>query len=614
MSNWVENLKKALISSHKKHTLVADQDALFEYPEIAQVFQEEGFQVIRATSNLDVRITFELQVRYSATRFLLVTPVGYHPLPDIESLANFQTLSLANLFPNLYAKALAGLSFNALSYLSDITLYESYGQEKTIKFIIEHLYAIDFDSLISNHSRERILSALVVVLIENKDYNQPIRDFFEQLAKPYFPEFRNQPLTRETLVEFLQKEWQSYADTRASTINFEDSLLVHSLGFLFVHGHLKPVNAEEDLIAYLPKSLRLGVQVDTAGRVERDLENLVDYLHQEFSHIDNSPNAWLQLIPILANAKEKSFLSRDPLLKRRYQGVENSLNSRFQKFLSSTYDGMFSLSGIRQPVVVSRILEHINAQSARKKALIVIDGMNYWQWNILARELDSTGIKYAAEASFAYIPTITAWSRQSIFRGDIPVLSENNSKEGKLFEMYWTAKGVPTYQIGFSKMDVNNPLNTDEISEDVSILGIVCNDLDDIMHGSVLGNEQLRTSTEQWIRKSNIVTVISELKSKGFQLFITADHGNIEATGLKNLALVDKVGAIGRSKRHIQFANDLLLDSFVGKNQGLDFGQRGLSIYLTQQGAFTNENSQVITHGGSHLWEVIVPFIKINEQ
>jgi hypothetical protein len=48
-------------------------------------------------------------------------------------------------------------------------------------------------------------------------------------------------------------------------------------------------------------------------------------------------------------------------------------------------------------------------------------------------------------------------------------------------------------------------------------------------------------------------------------------------------------------------------------NTNIEVGNKGLSLYLKKQEAFTTENSQVITHGGSHLWEVIVPFISINE-
>jgi hypothetical protein len=39
-------------------------------------------------------------------------------------------------------------------------------------------------------------------------------------------------------------------------------------------------------------------------------------------------------------------------------------------------------------------LEHINAKPAKKKALLVIDGMNYWQWNILGKALSNADINF----------------------------------------------------------------------------------------------------------------------------------------------------------------------------------------------------------------------------
>jgi hypothetical protein len=157
-------------------------------------------------------------------------------------------------------------------------------------------------------------------------------------------------------------------------------------------------------------------------------------------------------------------------------------------------------------------------------------------------------------------------------------------------------------------------LEVTEISQDTTTLALVCNDLDDIMHGSILGNANLKMSTEQWIKKSNIVETILSLRARGFHVYVTTDHGNVEASGVRNLTIKDKVGALSRGKRHLHFANEVLLQDFVKQNPDLEVGKKGLSLYLKKQEAFTSENNLVITHGGSHIWEVIVPFISINER
>jgi len=613
MSNWIDKYKKLVISSHKQHIIIADQDSLFEYEELQQAFENDGFKLITCKTALAVRLAFELQVREASAKYLIIAPSNYFPLPDIEMLVHFQALGLTKLFPNLDAKAIKGLSFNALCLLSNIKPYEELSHDKTLKFLLENLYNVDFDTLTNSKAKERILNALITVLLEKNGINEPLTKFLSTITKPYFPALVTKGLTKINLVNFIQEQWQSFVDKGNSELDFNESLLNKSLGYLFAFEYLKPVQVSPKKYESFAKPLKIGIFVDQQGHNDNELEGLIEYLKQQLEIIEDIADQWFKIIQIMANAKLKYLLSENEELKGNYQRIENSFNIRFQRFVDNTYGSLFSLSGVRKPVVVSRILEHINAKPAKKKALLVIDGMNYWQWNILGKALSNADINFTSNASLAFIPTITAWSRQAIFKGDKPDLSADNSKEAKLFETYWLHQGVPSFQIDFKKFSVNDPIAIECITPDTTILGLVCNDLDDIMHGSILGNGQLKTSTEQWIVKSKIVNTISALKAKGFQIYITADHGNIEATGLKNLTLKDKLGALSRGKRHLHFTNETLLDSFMELNTNIEVGKKGLSLYLKKQEAFTNENSQVITHGGSHLWEVIVPFISINE-
>ena len=613
MSNWIDKYKKLVISSHKQHIIIADQDSLFEYEELQQAFENDGFKLITCKTALAVRLAFELQVRESTDKYLIIAPSNYFPLPDIEMLVHFQALGLTKLFPNLDAKAIKGLSFNALCLLSNIKPYEELSHDKTLKFLLENLYNVDFDTLTNSKAKERILNALITVLLEKNGINEPLTKFLSTITKPYFPALVTKGLTKINLVNFIQEQWQSFVDKGNSELDFNESLLNKSLGYLFAFEYLKPVQVSPKKYESFAKPLKIGIFVDQQGHNDNELEGLIEYLKQQLEIIEDIADQWFKIIQIMANAKLKYLLSENEELKGNYQRIENSFNIRFQRFVDNTYGSLFSLSGVRKPVVVSRILEHINAKPAKKKALLVIDGMNYWQWNILGKALSNADINFTSNASLAFIPTITAWSRQAIFKGDKPDLSADNSKEAKLFETYWLRQGVPSFQIDFKKFSVNDPIAIESITADTTILGLVCNDLDDIMHGSILGNGQLKTSTEQWIVKSKIVNTISALKTKGFQIYITADHGNIEATGLKNLTLKDKLGALSRGKRHLHFTNETLLDSFMELNTSIEVGKKGLSLYLKKQEAFTTENSQVITHGGSHLWEVIVPFISINE-
>lgn len=614
MSNWVDKYKKLVISSHKQHIIVADQDNLFGYAELTQAFENDGYTIHGCKTDLAVRLVFELQVRDSDKKYLIIAPATYKPLPDIELLVHFQLIGLSQLFPNLDAKAIKGLSFNALCLLSNIKPYEVLSHDRTLKFLLENLYNVDFDTLTNNKAKERVLNALITVFLEKNGINEPLTKFLTNITKPYFPSLVANGLNNANLVKFIQEQWQVFVTNGSSLLDFKEPLLNKSLGYLFAFECLSPIQVTPEAYDNFPKPLKIGVYVDENGHNDNELEGLIEYLKQQLEIIEDIADQWFKIIQVLANAKLKYLQSGNEFLKQAYSNTENAFNIRFQRFVDNTYGSLFSLSGVRKPVVVSRILEYINAKPAKKRALLVIDGMNYWQWNILGKALTDAGIGYSSNASLAFIPTITAWSRQAIFKGDKPDLSADNSKEGKLFEAFWGKQGVSMYQSEYRKFSVNEPLQTADISPDTTTLGLVCNDLDEIMHGSILGNSQLKMSTEQWIEKSKITVAIRALQTKGFQVYITADHGNVEATGLKNFTMKDKVGALSRSKRHIHFTNETLLQGFINQNPDVEVGRKGLSLYLKKQEAFTNENSQVITHGGSHIWEVIVPFISINEQ
>lgn len=613
MSNWVDKYKRLVISSHKQHIIVADQDNLFDYAELKSAFENDGYTIQNCKTDLAVRLSFELQVRDSDKKYLVIAPAAYRPLPDIETQVHFQSIGLPQLFPNLDAKAIKGLSFNALCTLSNIKPYEDLSHDKTLKFLLENLYNVDFDALTNNKAKERILNALITVFLEKNGINEPLTKFLTNIAKPYFPLLVSLGLSNASLVKFIQEQWQAFVTNGSSLLDFKEPLLNKSLGYMFAFEYLSPIQVSLDTYDKFPKLLKIGVYVDANGHNDNELEGLIEYLKQQLEIIEDIADQWFKIIQVLSNAKLRYLSSGNSALKSAYQKIENAFNIRFQRFIDNTYGSLFSLSGVRKPVVVSRILEHINAKPAKKKALLVIDGMNYWQWNILSKALTDTGIHYSSNASLAYIPTITAWSRQAIFKGDKPDLAADNSKEAKLFEEYWIKQGVQGYQIAYNKFSVNEPLVLSNISQDTTILGLVCNDLDEIMHGSILGNSQLKMSTEQWIAKSNIVEIILSLRARGFQVYITSDHGNIESTGLKNLTMKDKIGALSRGKRHLHFTNETLLQSFIDQNPDVEVGKKGLSLYLRKQEAFTTENSQVITHGGSHIWEVIAPFISINE-
>lgn len=611
MGNWVEKYKQLALSSSRRHLIASDPDQLFSYPELREALEAAGFSILRANSALDVRILFELKVRDSDQPCLLLAPDDYQILPDIHKFAQYVSPGLRDLFPYLDPAALKGLSYSGLCLLFNLKPYEALGFERTVRFILENLYQVDTHAIESARSRERLLDILITVLIEREGASPPVIQFLQSLIGRHIPELAQSELSGRRILEYLQGVWSAYASGEAVDIHLEDPALRKSIGYLFVRGELKPVCVSKTFFETVPRQLRIGLYYDGEALKRREIAVLLDYLKEEYARMDDLPESWFKLMPVLAKAMKISFDLQAPEEERELQDIVQRLNNRFQQFIEHTYGSLFSRSGVRHPVLVSRVLEYIKAQPVRRKALVVLDGLNFWQWTLLEEALSQAGFAYKTGATLAYIPTITAWSRQALLRGEKPDLESNNSKEAFWFRQYWKSAGMQEYQVQYARFGAHQPFRMEDLSPDVQALALVCNDLDDLMHGAVLGNAQLRANTLQWIEKSGIVSLIALLKSSGFAIYLTTDHGNLEARGIKNLKVADKVGSVSRGKRHLQYSNEVLLRQFQEQNPSLRYGIRDLSVYLKDAGAFTDADACVVTHGGSHLWEVLIPFIEL---
>src|SRR5690606_31878501 len=69
----------------------------------------------------------------------------------------------------------------------------------------------------------------------------------------------------------------------------------------------------------------------------------------------------------------------------------NKVNIVFQEVLKTSYHQTKNSSAVKKPRIVSKILDYLNFNfRAKKIALIVIDGMALWQYELLKNRLPGT--------------------------------------------------------------------------------------------------------------------------------------------------------------------------------------------------------------------------------
>lgn len=379
-------------------------------------------------------------------------------------------------------------------------------------------------------------------------------------------------------------------------------LEIKLLDKLFNKRQIVTLNRKETLLVV--ENLRK--EALTKPAVTFDLTEFVDLLNYQLN-IDNKN--WSVICRIISNGILNTIGTPqfDELLIH-----VNRANDIFQETIKISYQQTKNSSAVKKPKIVSKILDYLSFNYRDNKiALIVVDGLAFWQYELLKDKLPENKNE---EVIYSWIPSITQLSRQAIFRGDIPQKKyvQGPAGEEKLWKAYWNSKGIHDFEIRYNHetFDLSN-------LERVTKFAIVFKDLDEKMHSSTDYKDLLKL-TENWMERSKISLIIQTLQNAGFQVFLTTDHGNIQAKGWRGLQGREKLGTNksgSRSERHIEYTEQWLSDEFIANNQDLKDSvvMEDQAIYFKSDLSFSIKET-LVTHGGAHLLEVLIPFIEIKNE
>lgn len=295
-------------------------------------------------------------------------------------------------------------------------------------------------------------------------------------------------------------------------------------------------------------------------------------------------------------------------------GIDANAEFVQEPFLKFVVEQFGKLSGKitsdpQTPVLVKGAMDYMYSHSD-KFVIIVMDGMSEFDWTILSRSFH--GINYERSAAFAMIPTITSLSRQSLVSGKYPVQLPSpwsTSKEGKEFTDY-------AMSFGFRKDQVEYHRGYDaDFGLMIRCGCVIINDIDDMVHGQQQGRAGMYRDVEYLTNTNKLVTLVRNLLGRGFDVYISADHGNTPCVGQGKLV---KLGVETETKSRRM----LVLEQFADKEKMREqydmieypkyFLDKKYDYLICNIGkSFDAKGDKVMTHGGITVDEVIVPFIKI---
>lgn len=582
MSRWFETIIQKVTPSTDKPIIVIDSQKYLEITEVQDRLIHEDYKVNFVELGIQVRMEYELEVKGREKTILVIT--GKYPLvDDMKESAFVVELKPKDIFRNFDENAINGLSFNALSTIDSLSIFNELSYEETIQFMLENLYGIDFQAWKLNKSKERCLAILISVYTNNEKPNKAINDFLENIGKPYFGTKVKDFSDKQKLLEFINA-------LKSEEINFENPMLAKEIANLKITG---------------------SIENNIESKQEKDLQKLInelfEFLTERIKTIGDQYKDWFEIAPKLGELGYAIFELNNKEYFDKYNEILNTINNRFQFFVNNHYDSLFSMSGLRHPITIDKVQDYIAASTKNNKiAFIVIDGMNYWQWTLLKHYLENEKLNVEEKTTLSWLPSITAWARQSIFAGKKPDLTITNRTEGDLFKKYWIEKHQKqTYQVSYEVVKNNEKIKVP--SSDVTVAGFVTNGLDELMHGNILGYEQLFINTKLWIEKSCICDAVKELRNAGYEVYISTDHGNIEAELNLKLTAGQKTVMLSKSKRFVQFDTEEQAITFIENNKEYRLGKKDKSVYFKDTNGFGSSGEKVITHGGSHILELLIP-------
>ena len=290
----------------------------------------------------------------------------------------------------------------------------------------------------------------------------------------------------------------------------------------------------------------------------------------------------------------------------------NEVNDAFQEYRGRVYKGLWNSSQISRPKIVSGILPHLQfkykSDRSKKVALIVIDGMSWWQYEMIKASLPGNKEEHMI---FSWLPSITQLSRQAIFRGGIPIASyrQSPSEEKKLWKKYWSANNIASNDIAYFHSEL--PLEQIGNKKRLAFVDVA---LDSAMHACNDLND-LKDLTKNWIERECIGEKVKELIKLGFELYLTTDHGNIQARKGKKINAQQRNLSKSRSERHLELGDLRLVENFNDNHQEIleSLVREENVVYFKDDKSFSGEKS-LVSHGGAHMMEVLIPFVRIYEE
>ncbi|MCG7969978.1 MAG: BREX-3 system phosphatase PglZ [Candidatus Thiodiazotropha taylori] len=662
MSSWRDAILNDFVPNVSKLTLVADPDCLLTEEKLALELRGRGFDLIEFSDSVEFRYAYESKYRSiwdqgehtDLVVVLRLQDAELESLPyDLLQAGRKLSFNLGDLFPNLSYPVVEKLDRSLLD-----TLFEAQhksppdrmGDNATKDFILRHVFGIAAE-LIANEVE--LLRALLRLHYGKLQLPLMLADRLIQVLKGH-DGFKAWPLSEivpddEVFFAFLQERWPLFLSRLGSTNQVRQDSPEYGLKYpgpdrlpfdhqdikvyidnLFLEGKLTPVEAK-DIEVDAGSWVRSGIATSVVDDDELRITRLFELVEKDLPTLEARYSDWTAFALKWAELSSLVHCGNSTEHQARLREIGDELNTIFAGWLVDHYSSLVNLPPTN-PVMLHhvprRLARDIEDSGSSRAALLVVDGLALDQWVTIRQLLQKqdANLLMRESATFAWIPTLTSVSRQSIFSGKPPIyfpssINSTNSEE-KLWKQFWEGHGLSRLDVAYQRSlgdgDAAGVLDSAIHPGKTRVVGLVVDKVDKIMHGMQLGSAGMHNQIKQWCQSGFLAALVGQLLEYGYEVWLTADHGNIQCEGKGRPS--EGVIAETRGERVRVYPTPELraqvAEVFPFGHEWQPVGLPAAYFPLVAGGhdAFVSPGEAIVGHGGVAIEEVIVPLVKFERR
>lgn len=662
MSSWRDAILNDFVPNVSKLTLVADPDCLLTEEKLALELRGRGFDLIEFSDPVEFRYAYESKYRSIWDRgehtdlvvVLRLQNAELESLPyDLLQAGRKLSFNLGDLFPNLSYPVIEKLDRSLLDALFEAQRQsppDRMGDNATKDFILRHVFGIAAELI---GGEVELLRALLRLHYGKLQIPLMLAERLIQVLKGH-DGFKAWPLSEivpddEAFFAFLQERWPLFLSRLGSANQVREDSPEYGLKYpgphrlpfdhqdirvyidnLFLEGKLTPVEAkgiEVDAGSWV----RSGIATSGVDDDELRISRLFDLVEKELPTAEARYSDWTAFALKWAELSSLVHCGNSTEHQTRLREIGDALNSTFAGWLADHYSSLINLPPTNPAMlhhVPRRLARDIEDSGSSRAALIVVDGLALDQWVTIRQLLQKqdANLVMRESATFAWIPTLTSVSRQSIFSGKPPLyfpssINSTNSEE-KIWKQFWEGHGLSrldvAYQRGLGDGDAAGVLDSAIHPGRTKVVGLVVDKVDKIMHGMQLGSAGMHNQIKQWCQGGFLAVLVGQLLEYGYEVWLTADHGNIQCEGKGRPS--EGVIAETRGERVRVYPTPELRAQVAGafpfahEWQPVGLPADYFPLVAGGRDAFVNPGDAIVGHGGVAIEEVIVPLVKFERK